>query len=81
MAVDEAGDHTSTTGVEPVIGLHAGRFDRDDGVAVDDQRDVAADAERPLAHGGVVRDQQPDVIDRVRHPDPTRVRPPRDLGV
>ncbi len=67
VAVDEARDDAPSGGIDAGVGSDAGRLDGDDLFALDDQSDVALQAERAVALLGVVRDQQPDVVDRQRH--------------
>ena len=53
----------------------AGALDRDHRLVLDHERRVAHDPERPLAELGIVRDQEPDVVDRQRaHPRHRRDR-------
>ena len=66
MAVDEARKHAPPPGVEMLVRVGAGALDRDHRLVLDHERRVAHDPERPLADLGIVRDQEPDVVDRQR---------------
>ncbi len=63
VAVDEPGDDAQPVGVDAGVGQRPGRLHGDDPVALEHERGVAADPERPVAELGVVRDEQADVVD------------------
>ena len=66
VAVDEAGDHAAAAGVDPLVGGRARRLDRRDPPALDHERGVADNAERPVPERRIVRDEQADVVDDQR---------------
>ncbi len=63
VAVHEAGDHATSSGVDAPVGNLSRRADRDDPVAGHHHRCVSHQTQRTLPKGWFVGDQQADVVD------------------
>ena len=64
VTVDEARNHAATRGVDAAVGGRAPPLHGGDTISIEHEGRPADDPQRPFAEGGVVGDQQADVLDR-----------------